>query len=235
MNGDALKTQEWHNSVLTLLKKLPQYNEKDFAFQIDTGLKLNPVREQFYFVKDNKYCNYFYDRQDVYKKSTKKLEEAVYWILERLIFNFAIEYEKNNRIKYIDGRRNWFKLTQEMFDIIGEPYSKLKQQEQAKILKQAPFEDAPTCRLDLVKDYAEITNWIKQSSYNKYLPNLTSLNRLITYHQSAGGIPDFENLFKYARQDLTNFNSFLIDNNEQPTEFFKLFDHTEKIAKKYLD
>jgi len=179
MNNDNIRAAEWRKSVLDLFQKLPQYNEKDFAFEIDVGHENSQEREQYYFVEKGEYFNYFYDWRDVSKKSTKNIEEAIYWILQDRIFNYVIQYEKEHRIRYVDGRRQWFKLEQEMYDTIGKPYSEIKRKEQAKILRKNPFDDAPACRLNLLEDYDKIEQWIKKSEYNDMSQYHAGLNKLL--------------------------------------------------------
>jgi len=236
MSIDTVKAEEWRNRVVGLFQKLPQYNEKYFGFEIDAGHKGFPTRAQYYFVENGRYCNYFYDWREVYKKTTRDIDEAIYWILQDRIFNYVIQYEKEHRVRYIDGRRKWFKLEQEMYDIIGKPYSEIKRKEQSEIMRRNPFDDAPNCRLGLVEDYEKIENWIQESKYKGLLQQLPNMVRLLTLWRGKKGIPNFEKLFAEARSEVINFYNFLVKQGDepQPTAIFKLIEHTEQIAKKYL-
>lgn len=141
---DIEKANQWESTILSLLQKLPQYNENDFAFKIEVGHQVRPKCDNYYFVEKGKYHNYYYDWREVYKKSTSNIKKAIYWILDSLIFDYALKFEKEHRIPYTDTRRQWMALEQEMFDIIGHPYCNKKRAEIAKILRQAPFDDSPT-------------------------------------------------------------------------------------------
>lgn len=240
MNYDDEKLAlEWREKVLMLFQKLPQYNKKDFDFEICVGGADSARREKHYFVEYGKYHNYFYDWREVIKRSTENLEEAIYWILHDRISNYAIKYEVNHRIRYESSRRQWFKLEQDMFDIIGEPYSDIKRKEQAKTLLQTPFNDVNACKMDLVDEYQKVENWIQTSEYKDMLKNLPNMTKLLVLWRAKKGISNFDELFNIARNEMLHFYNFLVESTEPddepyPTEFFEIVEHFEKIAKEYL-
>ena len=231
------KTLEWQSSVLSLLQKLPQYNEKDFPFKIFEG---SPPKYDglYYFVENNTFCTCSYERGKIYgEKCTNNIEEAVYWVLYDVTRSYVIEYEWKHRVHYIDTRRQWMKLWQELFDIIGQPYTNMICEYIQAVLQRYPFDDTGTCKLDLFKDYERIAALLKDTEYynNPDLYKIIDKN-LFAYRNKNCGINDFDNSFEQIKKDTHTIKSFLLKEKDkmEAKEILRLIEHTENIAQKYL-
>lgn len=234
------KISKWKCGVLDLLKKLPQYNETDFPFDIEQKKPAN-LEDLHYFVKNGIYRKTFYERGKCYEyKRTLNLKKAMYWVLYDVTFEYVINFEKNHRVnRYIDSRRQWMKLWQEMFDIFGPPYNEKIRRHIAATLRRSPFDDSNTCQLFLVKDYEEIAKLLKETSfYRTSTLCQNNVDRLLTaYRDKHGGIPNFEKAFISMQNETAEIYSFLLKEQDKSdiTEILKRIEYTKNMAQKYIN
>ena len=228
---------EWRNCVLSLLQKLPQYNEKDFYFEI---LERSPPNYDglYYFVENDTFCTCSYERGKVSgERYTDNIEEAVYWVLHDVTRSYVYEWEYRNRVRYTDTRRQWMKVWQELFDIIGQPYNDMIREYIHAVLQKAPFDDAACSKLDLFEDYERIAALLKDTAYynNPALRGIIDKN-LSVYRGEYGGIHDFDDSFEQIKKDTHVIKSFLLKEKDKTEvkEILRLIEHTENIVQKYL-
>jgi hypothetical protein len=90
-------------------------------------------------------CGYHYiltERgNEIRRRSTKNIEELLYWIFEEITFSMASDYELDNRKPNVDSRRLLFDKQLELMALIGHEFKIRLEKEFGLILKEVPFVD----------------------------------------------------------------------------------------------
>jgi hypothetical protein len=232
------KVTKWNNYVLNLLKKLPQYNENDFNFKILSGLPPN-ICGTYYYVQNNKFCACSYERGKIIEKDeTTNIEKAVYRVLHDITYSYVLKHElKNRNNPYVDSRRQWMKLWQELFEIIGEPYYNMICKHINTILQKCPFDDTNTCKLKLFKEYEEIANLLRKTMFYKNNDIKNIIDKMLNgYRDKYGGIEKFDSSFMEMKDHVNKICSSLRKTqiDLEIENILHLINHTENIAKKYI-
>lgn len=96
-----------------------------------------------YIAIENGEYHYIYSERGVEfsKRSTKSLDELLYWIMFDFIHKVAVHYEVNNRIPNKDGRRIIFPMIIDMMEKINPEWGVKVKNELNKILHNSPYED----------------------------------------------------------------------------------------------
>jgi hypothetical protein len=79
--------------------------------------------------------------QEVSRYATRDIDQLLYRIFVDVTFGLAISYAEKNRIKNQDIRRVAFHRQVELLTLLSPQWGERMSQEQAQILKQAPFDD----------------------------------------------------------------------------------------------
>jgi len=238
------KASEWYNRIHELLEKLPQSIKKDINFTIYSISPQRPWRNwgDHYFIEKDKYCKCYYgDRgEKSADESTSDIEEAVYWVLYDITQQVKVQKHLhiNEKVRYIDFRRKWFKLWQEIFDIFGQPYSSMLEKHISAILKRSPFDDTNTCKLDLFEDYEKIAISLKDTKYYKESDWCKDAvdGMLTSYRNENGGIQNFDHSFEKIKKQKDEIASFLERQNDKNKikNILYMIKNTEDIENQYL-
>jgi hypothetical protein len=202
------------------------------------GLKNKALRKVSYYIENDLFNTCSYERGNMFEKeTTDNIEKAVYWILYDITRSYTCAYELKHRIRYTDSRRQWIKLLQESFDIFGQPYKDMLQNDIDIILQRSPFNDVQSCKLDLFKDYEKTAVLLKDSLQYKNSPLCrTIVDRILTSYRINGGIPDFDNSYKKIRNDIIELQSFFSkeQNTTEIKDILVMIKNIENIEQKYL-
>ncbi|MDR1238863.1 MAG: immunity 63 family protein [Treponema sp.] len=236
--GNLKKILDWNNRIMSLLQRLPQYNKTNFSFTI---LNERPPNNDglYYFFESGEFYRRSDERGQVLdEKVTSNIEEAVYWVLYDITWEYVIDYEAKHRIRYTDSRRQWIKLWQELFDIFGRSYSDMFQKYIAALLQKFPFDDTATCKLDLFEDYEEIAVLLKDTLYYQTSDWCrTIVDKMLTsYRDKYRGISNFDGAFEEMKTHINEIRIFLKNKNDkiEKKEIFQKIKHTESILQQYL-
>jgi hypothetical protein len=84
--------------------------------------------------------------QEVSRYATRDIDQLLYRIFVDVTFGLAITYAEKNRIENQDIRRVAFQRQVELLTLLSPQWGERMSQEQAQILKQAPFDDDGSVR-----------------------------------------------------------------------------------------
>lgn len=84
--------------------------------------------------------------QEVSRYATRDIDQLLYKIFIDVTFGLAITYAEKNRIENQDIRRSAFQRQVELLTLLSPQWGERQTQEQAQILKQAPFDDYGSVR-----------------------------------------------------------------------------------------
>lgn len=73
--------------------------------------------------------------------SVKDKDEVLWYVLDSVSFNIAMEYAAKNREEGKDFRRVYFKKILEIYNLFGESFCSKKEKEIQRILKENPYND----------------------------------------------------------------------------------------------
>ncbi len=93
-------------------------------------------------VYDNGYHFIIEERgQELERRTTRDIDELLYWIFNSITFNMACSYELSHRVPGEDSRRLLFRRQVELLDSLSPAFSARKRAEIESILKEYPYED----------------------------------------------------------------------------------------------
>lgn len=78
---------------------------------------------------------------ELFRKHTRSLDELLFWIISRVAFNMAVEYELHHRVTGKDSRRMIFEKYLSELSRINKEWGKKASDEIKAILITAPFVD----------------------------------------------------------------------------------------------
>lgn len=78
---------------------------------------------------------------EIFRKHTRSLDELLFWIISRVAFNMAVEYELHHRVTGKDSRRMIFEKYLSELSRINKEWEKKASDEIKAILITAPFVD----------------------------------------------------------------------------------------------
>ncbi len=132
-----LSLNQIKKQVLKLVKELnaPKNIIPTFNMSIDFG---HPHIE----VDDDGYHYVIIERgQIIEKRTSKDINDLLYWIFEGITFEMALEYELKNRIPNVDVRHLLFKKQLELLNRINNAFVERKKNEMEEILRNNPYID----------------------------------------------------------------------------------------------
>ena len=153
-NLDVVENQKTEKDLFNDVKK--KVNE--LAFKINAPEELLPT---YGFSKDFAYPHIEIDNKGVYhyvviergeeidRKSTKILDELLYWIFANITFSMSCDFELKNRIEDKDSRRIMFSKQEELVGILNAEWEILERERHFEILKTYPFDDFAGIRATL--------------------------------------------------------------------------------------
>lgn len=203
-------SEKWkmHNDIKsTISDLLKRANLGDEGFDVVPG----PIFDEglYYEIHGNEYIYGYHERgnYEILCK-TNDANEFYYQILNKIIFNYAVDYELKNRIWYISSRRiSMAKELEWMKNISLEYYTKLKK-EYDKRLEINPFDDNAYIELGAIDRYRKLLRQIKlPKSLSQDIRSIRSdlkTLRDILNDQENHGVPDYTNYFKIMTQDVSN-------------------------------
>lgn len=100
------------------------------------------------------------------RRTTKILDDLLYWIFAMVTFEMASKYELENRIEDKDCRRIMFDKQEELLGILNEQWQKREHEEHKRILEKYPFDDLAGLR-------ATYSGELREKGYSE-----TEINRL---------------------------------------------------------
>ena len=80
------------------------------------------------------------------RRTTKNLDELLYWIFQSITFSIASKYELNNRIEAQDCRRLMFSKQLGLLKLINSDWAIKRENELSVILQSHPFDDLASLR-----------------------------------------------------------------------------------------
>lgn len=84
--------------------------------------------------------------QEVSRYATRDIDQLLYKIFADVTFELSVRYAEDNRIENQDIRRLAFQRQVKLFNLLSPQWGERMSQEQAQILKQAPFDDDGSVR-----------------------------------------------------------------------------------------
>ena len=104
-------------------------------------------------VHNNEYHYVVVERgQELERKSTVDFNELLYWVFSDATHSMAFNYELNNRIEDQDCRRIAFPKQIELMSEISEEMGNSTESDIAEILKNNPYDDKPTKRVNRMRN-----------------------------------------------------------------------------------
>lgn len=85
------------------------------------------------------------------RKSTKDLDELLYWIFDGIAFSMAVDYELKHRKEGVDSRRTIFERQLEILSSLNPDWVRLTRKEIDETLKETPFDDLMCERTEYCK------------------------------------------------------------------------------------
>ncbi|MBI0551403.1 Imm63 family immunity protein [Pectobacterium parmentieri] len=87
--------------------------------------------------------NYIYAERGVefFRKTTSSINELFYWIMSDFIYKVAFQYELENRVENIEGRRIAFNKALALMGNISDEWRLMAQNEIDDILAKNPYTD----------------------------------------------------------------------------------------------
>jgi len=89
--------------------------------------------------------------QEVNRYAERDIDQLLYKIFAEVTFELSVRYAEENLIENQDIRRSGFQHQVELLTLLSPQWGKRMSQEQAKILKRAPFDDDGSVRFDYWK------------------------------------------------------------------------------------
>lgn len=130
---------------------------------------------------------------------TENLDELFYWIFSSVTSSIAAEYELKNRIRYLDNRRLMFSKQLELLEKIDTAYTLKCRSEIHEILKNHPYDDANSTKLDLIDDFESL---LKRADA---LAGLKSVSLKACADKIAANLDMIRQLHKTGTKDLDRF------------------------------
>ena len=93
--------------------------------------------------------------QEVSRYATRDIDQLLYKIFVDVTFGLAITYAEKNRVENQDIRRIAFQRQVELLTLLAPQWGERGSQEQAQMLKQAPFDDDGSVRAAFWKSLRE--------------------------------------------------------------------------------
>jgi hypothetical protein len=90
--------------------------------------------------------------EELERKSTKILDELLYWIFANITFSMSSDFELKNRIEEKDSRRMMFNKQEVLIGILNPEWEKLEIKRHSEILKSYPFDDLSGIRAKLSRE-----------------------------------------------------------------------------------
>ena len=94
-------------------------------------------------LRDDKYHYVVTERGAEYERRVAKdADEILYWLVSDMVFDAAMKYEGKNRVPGQSFRQLLFQKQIELMSALRPQWAVRKQEEIARILRDAPFDDA---------------------------------------------------------------------------------------------
>jgi hypothetical protein len=81
---------------------------------------------------------------------TRSLNELLYRAFADITFGVALAFEVRNRVEGQDSRRLMFAKQEELLAVLSPDWAKREKDEHERILRQFPFDDANTARVERI-------------------------------------------------------------------------------------
>ncbi|MBC8536433.1 Imm63 family immunity protein [Feifania hominis] len=135
-----LKTHQLEREIKNCIYDvLPGVNMERFKFSVGTD---NSPEGIYIYSQDGAYHWIFTERGKVRDHKILNSEEDVLWyVLDEILFDIALDFAEKNMIKGEDFRRQLFKKEIELYSKFGDFFKKRKIAEIEKILKSDPYRD----------------------------------------------------------------------------------------------
>jgi len=79
--------------------------------------------------------------EELERKTTKDLNELLYWIFDSITFSMSVDFELKHRIRTKDSRRIMFAKQEELLGILDISWQQKQHEEHKRIIKENPFVD----------------------------------------------------------------------------------------------
>jgi G3E family GTPase len=79
--------------------------------------------------------------QELERKTTRDLDELLYWIFASVTFSMAVKYKGKHRVSGQDFRRIMFQKQEELLGQLNESWKRREEEEHRFILAKHPFDD----------------------------------------------------------------------------------------------
>ena len=93
--------------------------------------------------------------QEVSRYTTRHIDQLLYKVFHDVTLSLSIQYAEQKRVEYQDIRRIIYPRQVELLTILSPKWGERGADEQAKLLKQAPFDDQGELRSDYWKSLRE--------------------------------------------------------------------------------
>lgn len=79
--------------------------------------------------------------EELERKTTKDLNELLYWIFDSITFSMSVDFELKHRMRRKDSRRIMFARQEELLGILDNSWQQKQQEAHEKIIRKNPFTD----------------------------------------------------------------------------------------------
>lgn len=193
----CLTLAEVRNLAVSLFDKIPEHGELErFIHFGQTEADCMPYVD----IDDKGYHIKCFERGcQIGDDITEDLNELLYWIFSSVTSSIAAEYELKNRIKYQDNRRLMFSKQLELLEKIDTDFILKCRSEIHAILKDHPYDDANSTKLDLIDDFESMLEKVDAQ------PSLKSTISENCAEKIAAGIAMIRQLHKTGTNNLDRF------------------------------